>query len=147
MTRWHWGHAIAVVYSTFAISTIAFVVFAVNHPVDLVSADYYAASLRHDERRTAIENAAPFASAMAVDLDARRLTVTWPAGAPRRTGGTARLYRPSASAIDRDWVLPPGADPASLSIDAPLAPGRWVLQLSWKGDGHDFYVERAIEVK
>lgn len=45
--RLHWGTGIALAYTTFALATIGFVVFAMQRPVDLVSADYYADALRH----------------------------------------------------------------------------------------------------
>jgi hypothetical protein len=55
--RVNWGTAIALVYAIFASGTVGFVAFALQHPVQLVSEDYYGESLAHDSKRAAIENA------------------------------------------------------------------------------------------
>ena len=39
--RVHWGVAVAVFYTAFALSTVGFVAFAMTRDVDLVSVDYY----------------------------------------------------------------------------------------------------------
>ena len=46
----NWGTGIAAVYTVFALATTGFVTFAMSQRVDLVSSDYYAQSLRQDQR-------------------------------------------------------------------------------------------------
>ena len=54
--RVHWGVAVAVFYTAFALSTVGFVAFAMTRDVDLVSDDYYAQALAHDRHMQAVAN-------------------------------------------------------------------------------------------
>lgn len=143
--RLNWGTGIAVVYGTFAASTIGFVAFAMHQPVDLVSEDYYAHSLRYDERRTALENAAALdPSFVTAAADGRRVTIAFPPDQARGTTGSARLYRPSDSSADRTIPLTPDANGRQhLSLEG-LASGRWIVQVTWTREGRTFYRELQV---
>ena len=100
--RLNWGTGIALVYGVFAACTVGFVAFAMSRPVQLVDDDYYASSMRHDERRTAIENAAAIVpDAVVVDADGRGVTIVLPLHQVPDARGEARLYRPSDASADR----------------------------------------------
>ena len=145
--RLNWGTGIALVYTVFAACTTTFVVFALNHPVQLVSEDYYASSLQHDSRRTAIENAAALADLMRVGDDGRSVTLALPVAHVRDAAGRVRLYRPSDSAADRSLPLAPDAGGRQrVSLDG-LAAGRWVVQLDWTSGGKTFYREVLVMVR
>lgn len=144
--RIHWGLAIALVYAAFASATIAFVVFALRQPVDLVSADYYARSLRQDDRAAAERRAAALPAAIACRIDGGALTVTVPRDASRDAIGTLTLYRPSDGRADR--VVPLALDQAGsqrVSL-AGMARGRWQLQLDWAVGGVRYYHEQRVDV-
>ena len=75
--RLTWASGIAIAYAAFAAATLVFVGFALGRPVDLVSIDYYAQSLREDERITAERNARD-AQASIVQTRERAVTFTVP---------------------------------------------------------------------
>jgi hypothetical protein len=143
--RFNWGTAITLVYATFATCTAGFVVFAMQHPVELVSDDYYASSLKHDEKRTAIENASrldrPVLSAIAGEL-----AVALPPAQAGDARGELRLYRPSDQSADRTWPLAVAADGSQRISTAGVAAGYWVMQLSWTSGGRAFYLEQAVRI-
>ncbi|MBK5298986.1 MAG: FixH family protein [Vicinamibacteria bacterium] len=146
--RFNWGTGIALVYGLFAACTTTFVVFAMRHPVQLVSEDYYARSLQHDDRRTAVENA----DALALDVarataGGGELTIELPPIQARDARGAVRLYRPSDSAADR--CVPLAVDAAGrqhVSLDGLVA-GRWVVQIDWTSGGRSFYREVTVMVR
>lgn len=144
--RWHWGHSIAAVYTTFALCTIGFVVFAMEQRVDLVSTDYYAQSIALDARRAAEANARALGSAMAVTPapDGRTVTIQWPQSATLGATGTVTLYRPADATADRRIAMAPDAAGAQTIALAGLAPGRWTVQVSWTAGGRAFYTEREV---
>jgi nitrogen fixation protein FixH len=145
--RLNWGTGIALVYTVFAACTTAFVVFALNHPVQLVREDYYATSLQHDSRRAAIENADALADLMRVGDDGRSVTLALPVAHVGDAAGRVRLYRPSDSAADRSLALAPDAGGRQrVSLDG-LAAGRWVVQLDWTSGGQAFYREVMVMVQ
>jgi nitrogen fixation protein FixH len=144
--RLHWGLAIALVYGAFASATIGFVVFALRQPVDLVSADYYARSLRQDDRAAAARRASALPAAITCRIAGEGLVVTLPREAARRATGTLTLYRPSDGRADR--VVPLALDAAGeqrVSL-AGVARGRWQIQLEWEAGGVRYYHEQRVEV-
>jgi hypothetical protein len=148
--RMHWGAAIAAVYITFASATVSFVVFAVGKPVELVSADYYERSLKHDTHMQALANADALGTAVRVVAadDAPAIDIVMPArqssGVTGGLKGTVTLYRPSDRAADR--VVPLSLDARGHQrIAVSGAPrGRWVVKLEWHSAGQDFYREQAV---
>jgi hypothetical protein len=147
--RFNWGVAIAAVYTTFATSTIGFVAFAISCPVDLVSADYYARSLNHDDHLAAIARARALGPTLQCTLfeDGRTLRLGLPRELARAASGSVRLYRPSDGRADRTTPLRLGANGSQqLSLDG-LARGRWTLQLEWRAHGLTYYHERSLDLR
>jgi hypothetical protein len=166
--RMHWGAAIAVVYVTFAVATVSFVIFAIGRPVELVSADYYEQSLQHDAHMRAIANAealgsavrvavAEHASAIDIDFDATGRQskasgasdvsgLSGATGAAGVTGvtGTITLYRPSDRSADRVLPLTLDANGHQRVAVGEAAHGRWIVKLSWRAAGQDFYREQSV---
>ncbi len=146
--RLHWGTAIAMVYGAFAISTVGFVVFAAQYPVELVRDDYYAGALRHDERRAAVENATALgAPVVSAGEDGRSVIVALPEEQAADAAGTVRLYRPADSAADRLVGLTPDASGRqALRLD-DLGSGRWIVQVAWTSGGRSYYQELPVMLR
>jgi hypothetical protein len=146
--RMHWGAAIAAVYITFAGATVSFVVFAVGRPVDLVSADYYEQSLKHDTHMQALANADALGNAVRVvvaeDAPAIDVNVDVTPAQARGVSGTITLYRPSDRTADRVMPLSLDAEGHQRVVLDGAARGRWVVKLAWREAGQDFYREQAV---
>jgi hypothetical protein len=142
----NWATGVALVYSAFALSTSAFVTFAMSRSVDLVRADYYAESLRHDDRLEAIDNATRLGSAAAIVAQARSVEIALPPSQRATARGTITLYRPSSASADRhiDLAIDAGGRQRVAMDDA--ARGLWIVQLAWSAGGRDFYLERPITI-
>ena len=144
----NWGSGIAAVYTAFAMSTVAFVVFAMGQPVDLVSADYYARSLQVDARQAARARVASLVGfAIEIAGDGRQVAVAWPPEQRGQVQGTATLYRPANSAQDRVVTLAPDSGGRQTISLAGGPGGRVIVQVSWQAGGQDYYVERAVHVQ
>jgi hypothetical protein len=143
--RLNWGTGIALAYLAFAAATLSFVAFALGRPVDLVSGDYYAQSLRQDQRMAAVRNAQELGTAASVrQTGDRTVVVTLPAVQGGRASGTVRLYRPSNAASDRVLALKVGADGRQQISLAGMAAGHWTVQVEWAAEGRDFYLEQPV---
>jgi nitrogen fixation protein FixH len=146
--RFNWGTGVAAVYTGFALATIGFVVFAMEQPVELVSSDYYQASLRHDDRMAAVRNVLALGDRFSCRLDETRRTlqVALPSDAPGLVQGEITFYRPSDSAADRTFTLRPDADGHQTVDLSGLETGRWRLQIDWRVGGTPYYHERVLDL-
>ena len=143
--RFNWGTAITLVYATFVCCTTGFVVFALRHPVELVNDDYYASSLRHDERRAARENAAA-RGAPGFAGSPGEVAVAKPAAHAADARGELRLYRPSDRSADRTWPLAVATDGRQRVSIAGVAAGQWDMQILWTSGGRDFYHQQRVRI-
>ena len=142
--RISWGAGIAIVYTIFALSTTAFVAFAMGRRVDLVSDDYYAQSLQVDERMEATRNGFALGEALRVEREGGAVVVTYRADDASAAPGRIRLYRSADATADREVPMSLDADGRQrLPLDG-LAPGAWRLQLEWEIHGRPYFVERAL---
>ena len=143
--RMNWGLGIALSYMAFATGTMAFVIFALHRPVDLVAADYYAQSLREDQKMDAVRNARELGGAASVvQSGARAVVVSVPPAQAASAHGTITLYRASDASADRVAELQ--ADAAGrqrVSLDG-LKTGVWSVQVRWNAGGRAFYLEERV---
>ena len=140
-----WGTALAFVYATFATATMAFVVFALRRPVDLVSPDYYAQSLRQDRQMDAERNTRDLRDAASVvQTGDRALVVSLPAVQAAEARGTVTLYRASDASADRVVTLATdAAGRQRIALDGMQA-GQWSVRVRWTVQGRDFYLEQRV---
>jgi hypothetical protein len=143
--RIHWGVAVVVFYTAFALSTLGFVAFAMTRDVELVSADYYAQALDHDRHMQAIANGDALGRIVTVAAGEVRLRL--PAAMVPGMRGTVTLYRAADAHADRRTALTAAADGTVVIPTAGLAPGRWRLQIAWSAEGRDYYLERDLRLQ
>jgi nitrogen fixation protein FixH len=144
--RMHWGVAVAVFYTAFALSTVGFVTFAMTRDVELVSADYYQQALSHDRHMQAMANGDALGAGTDATTVAGEVRFRVPAAMARAMRGTATLYRPSDSHADRTTALMPAVDGTIVIPTAGLASGRWQLRVQWSAGGRDYYFERDLRL-
>ncbi|MEN3336966.1 MAG: hypothetical protein V7647_642 [Acidobacteriota bacterium] len=144
----NWGTGIASVYAVFVLATTAFVTFAMRQPVALVRTDYYAESLRQDQRSLAIRNAGDLGAHVAVvETSGPALLIVVPREQAAIARGNVTFYRASDVSADRVVPLAVAADGRQrISLNGYQA-GRWVVQLQWTAGGRDFYTERQVDLK
>lgn len=146
--RFNWGTGIALTYTVFALATSAFVAFAMERHVDLVSADYYARSLELDRRIAAERNVIELGDRLVVaQIAARRAVVALPGDQRADAKGTVTLYRASDARADRHMPLTLDAAARQEISLAGLMTGRWLLQVEWSARGRDYFVERELFVR
>jgi nitrogen fixation protein FixH len=144
--RMHWGLAVAMFYTAFALSTVGFVAFAMTRDVDLVSEDYYARALAHDRHMQAVANGDAIGTTATVTVASGQVRLHLPEAMVPDTRGTATLYRASDARADRAVALRPSADGAIVIPTTGLAPGRWQLRIQWSSGGRDYYLERGLRL-
>jgi nitrogen fixation protein FixH len=136
-----WGTRITIVYSTFAIGTLAWAGYAMSRDVDLVRPDYYEYSLQHDVTARASESAEALGSGASITVDAEAVIVKVPTTAAISEGSVS-LYRPNSVALDRTY--PMHIDPNGV-MRIPykmLPPGQWQVTAEWVAGGTPYKLSR-----
>jgi nitrogen fixation protein FixH len=114
--------------------------------VELVSPNYYAESLTHDERQAAAARTIGLGEAFRIERGEGIVTIAWPPTAiPER--GRVTLYRPADSAADRSIALAPAESGTQVIRLATLPAGAWVLQCEWVTNGLTYYAEQRVNVR
>lgn len=146
--RWNWGTGIAAVYTAFALGTSGMVAFAMHERVDLVSDDYYEQAVGLDAHRLAESRAAALGDGFifAPNADTAEVSFTWPNALPIESGSVT-FYRPSDATKDRSVAIAPDANRHQIVSLAGLAPGRWLIQASWRSRGETYFAERDVIVR
>ena len=141
----NWGTGIAAVYIVFALATTGFVTFAMSQRVDLVSSDYYAQSLRQDQRIAAEQNARSLEPPPSVVLTGSgQAMLSLPLDQAGRAAGTITWYRPADPRADRTTALAiDRAGRQQLPLSGLVA-GQWIVQVRWTARGRDYYYERLV---
>lgn len=139
-TTFHWGWRIALIYTTFALATISFMIFSFTQKVDLVSIQYYADELKYDARMLAEKNTVRLLEALSVTNNGEVLSIQFP-NTPE--SGTMFLYRPSESDLDKEIKIAAGSAEQLFSI-ATLQTGLWIAKIEWKSDNTTFYAEQRF---
>ena len=144
-TYLNWGTGVAFAYVAFATATMAFVVFALRRPVDLVAADYYTQSLRQDQQMEAERNARELGGSASVTQPGdRAVVVAVPHAHASSAHGTVTLYRASDASADRVVDLKTDADGRQQISLEGLKPGVWSVQVRWSAQDRAFYLEQRV---
>lgn len=145
-----WPYAIIAAFVLFAGFIGYMVRQAMRTSVDLVSQDYYAQELRHQQRMNAVARTAALpAGAVTIRFDAAARTVALqlPAAvAGRQSGGQVQFFRPSDQALDFSVPLRPDAQGRQRLSTARLKPGYWRVRLDFEAEGQAYFVEQSIVV-
>jgi nitrogen fixation protein FixH len=143
--RFNWGTGVFIVYTTFALATIAFAVFSFSTKVDLVADDYYTQELNYDQKYRRIEQAAKLGIEPQCTYDAASGTLHFIFPRPL-SGGTIQLYRPSKTGADKFLNLMPTSS-TELTLDCgTLEKGLWKIRLNWDSGSEQYFHEIAKEI-
>lgn len=144
-TDWNpWPYGLAAFLGLFASAVVAFGIFAIRHPQDLVGTDYYEQEIRFQQRMDQVARAQALEHTVRADLaqDGKTLHLTLPS----QSTGKIQFYRPSNAGFDREEAL--GLDPAGKqSVDVSrLQSGPWRARVLWQSGGQDFFREFPLVI-
>jgi nitrogen fixation protein FixH len=145
-----WPYAIIAAFVLFGCFIGFMVRQAMSTSVDLVSKDYYAQELAHQQR---INAAARTAALPAGTLDARydaaaaTLTLLLPARlAGQQPQGQVQFFRPSDQSLDFHVPLRVDAAGQQRLSTAKLRAGYWRVRLTFEAEGQAYYLEKDVVV-
>ena len=142
-----WPLGIIAAFVLLFVSIAVVIVIAATHRDTLVSENYYESELKFQGQIDSAARAKNAGATLVYEAAARRIVVFIPvAQRAANVSGNITLYRPSASGLDTQMLLAPGADGVQTVKVSELAPGPWLARVAWKSGGQDFYLETKFVV-
>lgn len=142
-----WGWKIALLYSGFVVMMLVLVGMSVSEKIDLVSDDYYAMELVHQQKIDKIKRSKALEEPVKWAVNERYLEVTFPANLKAGdVGGRIILYCPSDDRKDASFPISLDADGTQKIAREEISPGRYHLQLDWASGDLSYWDEGVITI-
>ncbi len=142
----NWGTSIVIAFVLFISFILFFVVrmstdYRANH--DLVTEDYYKATLEYQNEIDAEKNASVNAQ-LNIKKSSEGVWLIFPENLDSKNiKGTVSLYRPSNKNLDFDFPISL-SDAHVLIPDKRLLDGRWDIKVAWEYEGEKYLHKESI---
>jgi len=138
-----WPIALTVLcVSAFAFATWIAVTM-IRQKVELVTPDYYAQDLKHEERMAQQQRARELESPLRIQWQPSDRSISVHLPSPHATG-SIHLYRPSDSKLDRRFDIAPDASGVQTLPANDLAAGSWQVIVTWTQNDSSFYQTETL---
>lgn len=137
----NWGLKITLLYVGFVAMILTLVFKASGEKVELVTKDYYAQELVHQDKMNAIRRASTWKGKILFSVEQDQILVTLPETFPTFEKGEINVYRPSDSALDKSFPL--NSDTNVLKAKE-WTTGYYIVQLSWELNKENYYLEETV---
>jgi hypothetical protein len=140
----NWGYKILFVYLAFAAGIAFLAIKSMNEKMDLVTPNYYAEELKHQDKINQETNVSHLSSVVKIDEQDGKLLIHFPKDFDNKTiEGSVKLYCPSDENKDYTKNFQSKNNEWILSIPA-VNKGLHEIHLTWKVDGVDYYFEHKM---
>ena len=142
-----WPYGIIAFFGLLFCGMATIVTIAATHRESMVSENYYEQEIKFQTVIDAAARAKKSGATLTFDAASGRVTITVPAAQlQQKPSGKVQLYRPSAAGLDREFLLELDKDGTQTLNVSKLAPGLWVVHVSWNAGGQDYQLEQKITV-
>lgn len=139
-----WGYKILIVYLAFAAGIATMVIKSSSQKIDLVTPDYYAQELKHQQKIDAVKRTESLSSKVSHAINAGKLEIILPAEfESKETTISVLLYCPADNDRDVKKVFITGNRKVALELP-PHIKGAYQLQLSWVSEGNEYFFEEKL---
>lgn len=140
----NWGYKILIVYLAFAAGIATMVIKSSSQKIDLVTPDYYAQELKHQQKIDAAKRAEALSSKVSYTINASKLQIMLPTEfESKETTVSLLLYCPADNDKDVKKAFITGNRIVTLELP-PYIKGAYELQLSWVAEGNEYYYEEKL---
>ncbi len=134
-------------YSGFVVMILVLVGMSVSQKIDLVSDDYYAMELAHQQKIEKKKRSNQLAEPVRWKLDGDYLEIVFPESlSGKKLGGDVILYCPADNRNDFTVPVAPGSDGIQKIARSSFKPGRYHLQLDWSADHTTYWDEGVLRI-
>jgi hypothetical protein len=138
----NWGLKITILYLAFVAMILTLGFKASGEKVELVTKDYYAQELVHQKKMDAIRSGNEWKAHVAIAIADNTLSIAFPKQLHVEKGMII-IYRPSDSALDKEFVLTPENAGFQTSTNGwPM--GYYLVRITWQSEGKESIIEETI---
>ena len=145
----NWGYGIMVLYISFALAILFLVYKCTQHPVDLVSPDYYDKEIKFQQQYDKEQNATALSTPLQLNVNAENKTVelNFPTAANSTVlKGSIYFMRPDNSADDKTIAIS-AYDAHNQTIDySNWKKGLYRVEVNWNDGVKDYYKQSFIKL-
>ncbi|WP_167290522.1 FixH family protein [Paraflavitalea devenefica] len=143
----NWGNKLILVFIGFG-AMMSFMVYrCMKVPVNLVSKEYYRDEIAYQEEIDSRAKTNALSGKVILLESKEAIGLTLPAEMKyRKVEGNIVLYCPADARYDRQFVLQTDSAASQLLSKETLAPGSYVVKISWKTDGANYYSEEPLTI-
>jgi hypothetical protein len=145
-----WPIGIAIIYISFVLLLVAFVIFSSFQKVDLVTEDYYSAELEYQQQINRMNRAQKLSEPVhwTYDNNSDFLTVEFPVEFdPHEVKGHIHFFRPSDASQDKRTSIILTSENTQQISTKNLASGLWKLKIFWHVGKTEYYKEGILFVE
>jgi hypothetical protein len=146
--KFNWGWKVAILYGGFVVMMVGLVGMSIRQKIDLVSDDYYARELVHQEKIDKIKRANALEEPVRIAVTESLVEVTFPKNfAGSEITGTMTFYCPSDDSKDRSFAIEATAGVVQRIPKSSIQPGRYHLQVDWSADQLSYWNESILNIQ
>lgn len=140
----NWGYKILLVYGVFVLGIGFLVVKSSTQKMDLVTTDYYNKELKYQEKIDAVDRVTHLSGDVKYEITNNMLHISFPKDFDgKKIEGEVTLYCPSNEDKDIRHKFSTGDTCMTMPINGNTK-GNYQLQLTWRADHIDYYLERKL---
>ena len=147
MKKLSWGTNIAIVYTLFAIGTLALVFVFMGQDVGLVTNDYYAKEIKYQDQIDKMNRTKALPEQLDISVEPINVKFTFPKiFKVMDYEGKIKFYRPSDKTKDFSVTISPDSTHSQFIQTTNLEKGLWKIQVDWIVKGNSYFNEKIIMV-
>lgn len=148
MKNFHWGHGIALFFSSFVVFMLFMLYQCLRQDFDLVAADYYDQEINFQTRINQEKNVAELAEKPSFNVSEQYVEVALPASiVAQNPKGELYFFRPSSEKLDVKLPLQPDEHGRQYIPTASLQKGNYELQMKWDMNNKTYFINHKIYVQ
>jgi hypothetical protein len=146
----HWPVGIVIIYSSFSLALVAFLIYSRYQQVDLVTEDYYDQEIKYQQQINRIDRTRSLSEPVNWIFEKKKksLMIKFPADFdPGQVRGNILFFRPSDAKQDKLVALNLSSEGTQFINTKNLLPGFWKIKISWHVEKNEYYEEGILVVE
>ena len=145
--KFGWGWGIALFYMSFVVFMLFMVWNANRQQVEMVDQDYYKKELAYQSQIDKQKRTGTLSQPLRWKLDSGEMILNFPAEvASKGVNADILFYRPSDSRMDVSISAGTGPDGECRINTEKLRRGLYLMQITWRAGGLEYYNEEKIQI-